>query len=299
MTWVAWRVQRLQFVTAAGVVVVLVLWLAASGLDGHAGWSQYWNNADVYVLYALPGVLGLAIGASLIAFEIDRGTNRLAWTQSITRTRWLGRKLLVGATVSAGLVAVLIPLLDWWTGAMRSGPAAVSNIVPKLFGITGFVAVGYVLFAFLLGITLGTVIGRPGWAFAAGLPIFGGVRLLVDGLRPTLVSPAFAVSPAQPFSGPQPNGWVLNAAYLPTGRTTPAPGQTWASSWDRVGSCFDQAQSQAGVDRCAAVAHLHYVVEYQPESHFWMLQGVEAAIYVGLTLILAAVTVIAIRRWRA
>jgi hypothetical protein len=30
-----------------------------------------------------------------------------------------------------------------------------------------------------------------------------------------------------------------------------------------------------------------------------MLQGVEAAIYVGLTLILAAVTVIAIRRWRA
>ena len=49
------------------------------------------------------------------------------------------------------------------------------------------------------------------------------------------------------------------------------------------------------MDRCAAVAHLHYVMEYQPESHFWMLQGVEAAIYVGLTLILAAVTVIAIR----
>jgi len=182
MTWVAWRVQRLQFVTAAGVVVVLVLWLAASGLDGHSGWSQYWNSADVYVLYALPGLLGLAIGASLIAFEIDRGTNRLAWTQSITRTRWLGRKLLVGATVSAGLVAVLIPLLDWWMGAMRSGPAAVSNIVPKLFGITGFVAVGYVLFAFLLGVTLGTLIRRPGWAFAAGVPIFAGVRLLVDGL---------------------------------------------------------------------------------------------------------------------
>jgi len=87
---------------------------------------------------------------------------------------------------------------------------------------------------------------------------------------------------------------VLNAAYLPTGRTTPAPGQTWASSWDRVGSCFDQAQSQAGVDRCAAVAHLHYVTEYQPESHFWMLQGVETAVYVGLALFLAAVTVVAI-----
>ena len=78
MTWVAWRVQRMQYLVAAGVVVVLVLWLVASGLDGHAGWSQYWNNADVYVLYALPGVLGLAIGASLIAFEVDRGTNRLA-----------------------------------------------------------------------------------------------------------------------------------------------------------------------------------------------------------------------------
>ncbi len=66
MTWVAWRVQRLQFLVAAGVVVALVLWLVASGLDGHSGWSQYWNSADVYVLYALPGLLGLAFGSSLI-----------------------------------------------------------------------------------------------------------------------------------------------------------------------------------------------------------------------------------------
>ena len=60
MTWVAWRVQRLQFLVAAGVVVVLLLWLVASGLDGHAGWSQYWNSADVYVLYALPSRPGRA-----------------------------------------------------------------------------------------------------------------------------------------------------------------------------------------------------------------------------------------------
>jgi hypothetical protein len=178
---------------------------------------------------------------------------------------------------------------------MRTGP----DIVPKYFGITGIVSVGYAAFAFLLGAALGTVIRRPGWAFAASLPVFIAVRLLVDGLRPALVAPALAVDRAAPFAGTQPPGWVLNAAYLPLGRTSPAPGLTWASSQDHLGSCFYQAQSQAALDHCAAAARLHFVFEYQPESHYWALQGAETASYLGMALILAVVTLVAVRRWRA
>jgi hypothetical protein len=295
MTWIAWRVQRLQYLVAAGTVAVLALWLAVSGLNGQASWSQLATTGDTYGLYALPGLLGLALGAQLVATEIERGTNRVAWTQSITRTRWLTGKLLVGGLVTAGLVALLMPLLGWWIGAMRTGP----GIVPKYFGVTGVASVGYAVFAYLLGAALGTVIRRPGWAFAAGLPVFAAVRLLVDGLRPTLVPPVFAAGPAAPFAGTQPAGWVLNAAYLPLGRTSPAAGLTWASSQDHLGSCFYQAQSQAGLDHCAAAARLHLVFEYQPESHYWALQGAETAIYLGMALILAVVTLVAVRRWRA
>jgi hypothetical protein len=294
MTWIAWRVQRSQYLVAAGVVVALALWLAVSGLNGQAGWSRLSTTGDTYGLYALPGLLGLALGAQLIATEIERGTNRMAWTQSISRARWLAGKLLVGGLVTAGLVALLMPLLGWWIGAMRTGP----DIVPKYFGITGVAGVGYAVFAYLLGAALGTVISRPGWAFAAGLPVFIAARLLIDGLRPTLVAPAFAVERAASLAATQAAGWVLNAGYLPLGRTSPAAGQTWASSQDHLGSCFYQAQSQAGMDHCAAAARLHLVVEYQPESHYWALQGVETAIYLAMAVVLAAVTVVAVRRWR-
>ena len=173
MTWVAWRVQRLQFVTAAGVVVVLVLWLAPSGLDGDAGWSQYWNNADVYVLYALPG--RARVGDRRLAHRLRE------MEPQEPRIDSPGPRASHGPTSSASKLlrrchgerwccAVLIPLLDWWTGAMRSGPAAVSNIVPKLFGITGFVAVGYVLFAFLLGIALRNRDRTPRMGICRGTP---------------------------------------------------------------------------------------------------------------------------------
>ncbi len=178
---------------------------------------------------------------------------------------------------------------------MRTGP----DIVPKYFGITGIVGVGYAAFAFLLGAALGAVVRRPGWALAAGLPVFIAVRLAVDGLRPALVAPALAVEPAAPITGTQPAGWVLNAAYLPLGRTSPAPGQTWTSPLEHAVSCLYQAQSQAAVDHCAAAARLHFVFEYQPESHYWALQGAETAIYVGMAVVLAAVTLVAIRRWQA
>ena len=290
MTWVAWRVQRLQYVAAAVAVAVLMVWLAASGLDSQAHWSQMSDTGDVYVLYALPGLLGLAVGVAVVAEEAEVGTDRVAWTQSISRARWLTGKLAVGALVSAGLTALLMPLLGWWIGATRSGP----DIVPRNFGITGVASIGYVLFAYLLGAALGAVLRRPGWAFAAGVPIFTAVRLLIDGLRPALVPPSVASYTAQPVI--QPSGWVLNGAYLPLGRTSPALGQTWASPWTRMGSCFYRTQSQAGLGRCAVRAHLHFVFEYQPESHYWALQGVETAIYAAMALALAAIALAAVRR---
>ena len=95
------------------------------------------------------------------------------------------------------------------------------DIQPKLFDITGVVVVGYALFAFMLGAALGAIIRRPGWAFAAGVPLFALVRLLVGAVRSTLVSP---VSLVEPFQGSEPNGWVLHYGYVPIGRTTPSLG---------------------------------------------------------------------------
>ena len=288
MTWVAWRVQRLQYLVAVGAVLAVGLWLTLSGSNGSSAWSQTSSRGDIIVLTALPGLLGLALGASLVADEFRRGTNRLAWSQSISRTRWLVGKLAVGTVVVGGLTGLLMPLLGWWSGAMNSG----LDIQPKLFDITGVVVVGYALFAFMLGAALGAIIRRPGWAFAAGVPLFALVRLLVGAVRSTLVSP---VSLVEPFQGSEPNGWVLHYGYVPIGRTTPAAGRTWSTLSHQAGVCFSRASSSAGEARCALVAHLHWVWQYQPESHYWSLQWAEIAIFVGAALACLGATLVAVR----
>ena len=58
----------------------------------------------------VPGIIGIFWGAPLVARELEAGTYRLAWTQSITRTRWLATKLgVVGllSMVAAGLLSLM------------------------------------------------------------------------------------------------------------------------------------------------------------------------------------------------
>jgi hypothetical protein len=53
---------------------------------------------------------------------------------------------------------------------------------------------------------------------------------------------------------------------------------------------------------CAARVHnlsLHATVTYQPASHFWLIQAVEAAIFGGLAAILVAVAIWCVNRRRA
>ena len=54
-----------------------------------------------------PALIGMFWGAPLVARELETGTFRLAWTQSVTRTRWLAVKLgVVGlASMAVGRAA--------------------------------------------------------------------------------------------------------------------------------------------------------------------------------------------------
>lgn len=314
MNWMAWRVQRQQYLVATGAVAVLALWLLASGLGASSSWAQMTSHAFDVVLYVLPGVLGLALGSPVVAGEMEHGTNRLAWSQSITRTRWLTHKLLVGAAVCAGLIGALAPLVGWWTGVRWMTPHGLTQpvlyVVPKVFGITGIVSIGYVLFAFLLGAVLGAIIRRSGWAFAIGVPIAVAVRLLVDGLWPTLVSPEVTVAPPSLVAMEVDDGKVLQSAYLPIGQTGPPPGQTWQGTWSAGGpwkqmrACTNSLQGYGPAynerfNHCATAAHLQLVVQYQPESHYWPLQITETAIFLGIAGVLLSVTFAAVRRWQS
>ena len=69
---------------------------------------------DAGILIVAPAIIGIFWGAPLVTRELEAGTFRLAWNQSVTRTRWLAVKLgLTGlaAMATAGLLSLMI---TWW-----------------------------------------------------------------------------------------------------------------------------------------------------------------------------------------
>lgn len=310
MIWVAWRTQRLQLLVTVGLALLLAFWVATTGLTvSQSNIWKYWTDGAVFALYALPAIVGIGVGASLVAGELDHRTQRLAWTQGMSRRQWLIWKIAVGAGVIVIASGLLVVLIQWWTSAANIALTSSARgptrpvIVPSVFDVTGIVIIGYALFAFALGVALGTVVRRPGWTFAAAVPIFIGARLLVRfDVRPHILAPATYSSPTGNYSPRLTTGWLLNSGILPVGRTSPLPGHGWSTLPRRFTACMSAEKSQYAQTHvtpwahCVVVNHLHYVVKYQPASHYWPLQGAETAIFVAAAVLLLGLAVLGVNR---
>jgi hypothetical protein len=244
MTWVTWRQFRPQAIAAAGALAVVAIVLAVTrrGLaDGYAAaglsacharcgtaasiFLDRVGNLDhiVYfggslLLLAAPALMGLFWGAPLIAREFEDGTHRIAWNQSVTRTRWTILKLgLVGlaAIATAGLLSLLV---TWWNApidaaslAGGSAPAggtggngvhvtfsgfAEARLDPVIFDTRGVAPLGYAALAFALGVTAGVLLRRTLPAMAVTLAVFVAVQVLMPNfVRPYLFTPAHFTAP--------------------------------------------------------------------------------------------------------
>jgi hypothetical protein len=178
MVWLTWRQHRAQILVTAGFlaamgVVLLVHGLAAAGLQDEALGAHY-HQLYLYVswLPVVPLVAGLFWGAPLLARELERGTHRLAWTQSVSRLRWLTVKVgvlglavrLAGLTLGL-MVGAWLSAFDGTGDADRFGDTA-------LFGATGVLGGVWWLLAFVLGTATGGVLRRTLPAFAVTIAVF-------------------------------------------------------------------------------------------------------------------------------
>src|SRR4051794_10309307 len=66
-------------------------------------------------LVGVPAVIGAFWGAPLVARELESGTHRLAWTQSVPRVRWLATKLAIAGAAAAVATGVFSLLFTWWS----------------------------------------------------------------------------------------------------------------------------------------------------------------------------------------
>jgi ABC-type transport system involved in multi-copper enzyme maturation permease subunit len=171
----------------------------------------------------VPLLFGLFWGAPLLAKEFEDGTHNLAWTQGVSRWRWMraniGWSLLAAAVWGAALAA----LVSWW----RYPENALSSRF-NAFDVQGIVPVAYALFAVALGIAVGSVIRRVLPSLAVTLAIFVAIRVAIGVyLRPHYMAPVTKVFPLLGNDTGPSGSWVLSQGLVsPTGKPRGRPGRT-------------------------------------------------------------------------
>ena len=124
--------------------------------------------------HSLLVLLGVLVGAPLVAREVEQRTQLVAWTQSVTRRRWYATKtaILAGAIVATGLIAGIAN--DRLQIPLTAGGLSQSRW-PWFFSIDVTPA-AEALLAFALAVALGAWLGRTlvaiGGALASWLLLF-------------------------------------------------------------------------------------------------------------------------------
>jgi hypothetical protein len=331
MTWIVWRQHRAQAVLAFVLLFAFGALLVVTGLRMAAQWHSvllectaagtcattaqqniYLGSPVVQVLVvgtiAVPAVFGMLVGAPLVAHEIESGTGTFAWTQSITRLRWVTVKagwVLLAAGLWGGAVAALV---SWWSGPRN---ALYQNAFdPGNFDLQGIAPVGYALFATALGIVCGALLRRTLPALGVTLGGFIAVRLIVNSFVRQHYMAAVTVyhSPLGTVNLPG-SAWILargligKAGQVLSGGGGPmvngVPVSAFPASCQSLMYRGPASVVKAGLRAAAACLRSQGVrgfTTYQPGSRFWAFQGIETGIFVALAVVLLAVTFAVVRR---
>ena len=340
MTWLTWRQLRLPVAVVYALVAGACVWLALTGpelarlarttddlLGALTSTDRLLFNGGIAVLALAPALLGVFWGAPLVARELETGTYRLAWNQSVTRGRWLATKLVGSVAATAFAVGILSTAITWWAKPLdgiqghQQGSLA-PRLTPISFAMRGVVPVGYAVFAVLLGTVVGLVVRRSIPAMAVTLALYAVLQVVMPlWVRPHLVPPTstYAVISSDTLdgigstgSGPfrittrtgDPQAWVLTnqtvdadhrAVELPAWFADclpPPPG-------DGTGGDTQVTPGPGTMNACftrlTSEGYRQHLV-WHPRDHFWPLQWAETGLYLVASAGLAGLCVWRTRR---
>ena len=348
MTWLTWRQFRAQAITAVAALAAFAILLAVTGphiaslyatsgitrchgntcaglatqfledLTSGRGFPLLPDGANAYViLYFLsvlvilvaPAIIGVFWGAPLIARELETGTCRLVWNQSITRARWLAVKLTLIGVVAMAVTEALSLLQGWWAAPIGKavGLGGSASIMSEgrfgsfVFPTHGITPLGYAAFGFALGVTAGLLIRRAIPAMAVTLAIFAAVQVATPlWIRPHLIPPNRTIATIE---ATQSNAFPTGGSTIAVTATS-VPGQpyAWLISSGAVNAAGQPVTAPAACesalphvlsggspkwDNCLASHGIRVAESYQPLSRYWPLQLTETGLFLALALALA------------
>lgn len=303
MTWLIWRQHRVQVALAFALVAAFAVAAAITGsrldhllascrADGTCGTFDILHGysamrAIVNLTIAVPPIIGAFWGATIVGRELETGTATLAWSQSVTRRRWLTTKLSTLFLLTAACSGAVAAVVSWWSNTVNATTRGRFDGVQ--FDIQGIVPVGYALFAAALGLAAGVLWRRVLPAMATTVGAFVGVRLVVElFLRPRYMSPVIRTTGLGVGADVPSGSFVTGTDLIRHGRVIAGPVAPDPSC--------QGATSRDAMSRCMEALGYRLRTTYQPASRYWTFQWIEFGIFVGLTLLLVAVALLVLRR---
>ncbi|MFG2399395.1 ABC transporter permease subunit [Streptomyces lydicus] len=135
-------------------------------------------NRDLQFMESLPLLVGVFLGAPLIAGEREHNTIRLVTTQSVSRDRWIAVAFGLPLAVAAVCTALLSAAFTWLWSPAHNLVGGGDWLQSGAFDSTGPVPVAKTLFLAACGIALGLLAKRVVPAMAA-TAVFGFVFSVV------------------------------------------------------------------------------------------------------------------------
>ena len=294
------RLHRPALVTWTVFVLVLaglLLWVGGPLTDAAVeGWKQYhsceaggcvydpsavgrykdWYMYTTFAVIGAPVLVAAWSGATLTSRELEHGTARLAWTQSVSPVRWLAAKLALPAvliTVGSGLL-VGLHHWAWSTGQGRRLDSAKDWHDIGTYAANGPATAAMALAALVIGALFG-LLKRNSLASLVGSLCGTGLLWSVMAIATPHLWPTVTKVSSLKRSAPAGSGIVVDQGLVTsTGAHVTDP--------NCGGSGF--ASCQARYTKLDAVA---YYNDYHPQSHYWPLQLTATAIILAVTALLA------------
>jgi hypothetical protein len=220
MTAVALRQSRTELAVIGLILLALAAYLVPSGLDRFADYensglkacvedgracgqlrdrlvSEYDKSSFVTGwFHVIPGIAGLVLAFPIVS-EFEQRTYRLAWTQSISRERWLAAKVLVGLVGVLAFALAFTAVHTWWFHPLDRSVTLAGRDLGQSFGFEGVVPFCYTLFAYSLAVSAGVVTRKTLAAVGVALGGFIAIRLTLESVFRGLSSEASFEAPGE------------------------------------------------------------------------------------------------------
>jgi len=330
MNWFVWRQHRTQFAIFGLIVAAFAILVI---LTGNHFWHEYQQAVTtcklnpatpscsdlhnslpesygailrtVYVTgLGVPLLLGLFLGSPLFSKEYEEGTNKLIWTQSVSRRKWLTTKLVWTLAFAALYGLAFSLLISWW--ARTTNALDHSRFDTGQFDAQGIMPFAYSVFFTAVGFTMSAWFRKTLIALAVTFGLFIAFQASVgQWVRPHYMTPVTVTSPLGPGSLDKkiPTGaWVISDHFVDKNGTIfdrfspaamPPQCQKLTQNIQVPNDSHAARVKAAGGDPvidCLNQAGYHEVAQYQPAYRYWDFQRIEAGTYLALAGIAVGAT---------